>query len=87
MSAPHEPKPSEVAHFDQAYAEASERLDELVAIHRDLLADGEEVREVRIAGFAQYLFTEADASYLAQVLAVAVTRLADLALIPREDTP
>lgn len=85
MTQPHQPKPSEVAHFDQAYAEASERLDDLIGVHRDLLADGEEVREVRIAGFAQWLMTEADQSYLAQVLAVAVTRLVDLAATPRED--
>lgn len=85
MSTSHQPKPAEIANFDQAYAEASERLDELIAVHRGLLADGEEVRGVRIAGLAQWLLTEADQSYLAQVLAVAVTRLVDLALIPREE--
>lgn len=73
-----EPQPVEMAHFDQAYAEASERLDELIRVHRELLADGEEKREVRIGGLAQWLITECDHPSIAQILAVAATRLADV---------
>jgi hypothetical protein len=75
---PYEPQPTETARFDQAYAEASERLDQLIHTHRDLLADGEEKREVRIAGLAQWLITECDHPSIAQILAVAATRLVDV---------
>lgn len=81
MSDPRQPKPIETHRFDQAYAEASERLDDLIRVHRDLLSDGEEVREVRIAGLAQWLLTEGDHPSLAQILAVAVTRLTDIRAI------
>ena len=76
-----EPAASEMAHFDQAYAEAADRLDDLISIHRELLADGEEKREVRIAGLAQWLITECDHPSIAQILAVAATRLADIQAI------
>jgi hypothetical protein len=74
---PTEPAAHETARFDQAYAEASDRLDDLIRVHRELLVDGEEKREVRIAGLAQWLLTECDHASIAQILAVAATRLAD----------
>lgn len=76
MAESDQPTPGQLFHFDQAHAQASEVVDELITAHRDELADGNN-REISIAGLATYLERHSDAVSLAQFLAVAIDRLAD----------
>jgi hypothetical protein len=79
------PPAHDLARFDQAYAEAREHLDAHIGAHREHLAEGADTRELCIAGLAQWLLANSDLPSLAQILAVAVNRLAEAQPDPEED--
>lgn len=70
------PSAHELARFDQGYAEASEDLDAMIAAHREHLAEGTETRELCIAGMASWIIAESALPSAADLLAVAIHRLA-----------
>lgn len=69
-----QPTPGQLANFDQSHAQASEIIDNLIGAHREELA--EHNRAISLAGLATYLERESDLRSIAQLLAVAVDRLA-----------
>lgn len=69
-----EPTPGQLADFDQSHAQGSEIIDNLIEAHREEIADYN--RAISIAGLATYLERESDLRSLAQLLAIAVDRLA-----------
>lgn len=78
-----QPTAQQLAHNDQILADIGRRLDALITVHQTALADGDMHPQVALAGFAGYLERHSDAPSLAQILAVAIDRLA---LIPREES-
>jgi hypothetical protein len=79
-----QPTARQLAHNDQVLANTNACIDGLIDVHRTALATGGMHPQVALAGFAGYLEKDLGAPTLAQLLAVAIDRLA---LIPREDTP
>jgi uncharacterized protein (DUF885 family) len=69
------PTAQQLAHNDQVLADINTRIDGLIAIHREVLADGDLHPQVALAGFASHIEEHADATALAQILAVAIDRL------------
>lgn len=76
MTEPEAPTAQQLAHNDQVLADINARIDVLIAIHREVLAAGELHPQVALAGFASHIEERADAAALAQILAVAIDRLA-----------
>lgn len=79
-----QPTTQQLAHNDQVLADINTRIDALIQVHQTVLAEGDMHPQVALAGFATYLAEHSDTSSLAQLLAVAIDRLA---LLAREDTP
>lgn len=76
-----QPTAQQLAHNDQVLADINARIDSLIQVHQTALADGDMHPQVALAGFASYLEKHSDMSSLAQLLAVAIDRLA---LIPKD---
>lgn len=70
------PDPAYIARFDQGYAEASEHIDLQIAAYRGVIEKYGAPREIALASMAQAMTLGWDAPELAQVLAVAIDRLA-----------
>lgn len=70
-----DPTPGQLADFDQSHAQGSEIIDNLIIAHRGELA--EHSRAISIAGLAAYLEQQSNLASVAQLLAIAVDRLAD----------
>jgi rubrerythrin len=71
-----QPTTQQLAHNDQVLADTNTRIDALIQVHRTVLADNDMHPQVALAGFAGYLEKHSDAPSLAQLLAVAIDRLA-----------
>lgn len=65
--------PADLANFDQAWAETSSALDDLIDSHIDQLAGYR--YELCVAGLTHFLRENGDLTGVAQLLAVAVHRL------------
>ncbi len=74
---PHPIPPADLAEFDQAKASTEDALDQIVASYRLMAGSGERPEVVMIAVFDQMRNLTSPAK-LAQVLVVAVARLAEL---------
>lgn len=84
----HDATPAQVANFDQIHAEYAKFLDDLIKTYRDIRAANESVREVDIAGLSAWLQAEDhDRVTFAELLAVAVVRLAEEGPIVAEPVP
>jgi hypothetical protein len=70
------PEPHQLATFDQAFALVNERLDDLIAAHRVVLAEDAAAPEIDIAGMGVFLRANTDHDAAAELLAVAIHRLA-----------
>lgn len=71
-----QPTTQQLAHNDQILANTNTCIDGLIEVHRTALATGDMHPQVALAGFAGYLEQDCDARSLAQLLAVAIDRLA-----------
>mgnify|MGYP000911165826 CR=1 FL=1 len=76
MTTEREPTAQQLAHNDQVLASISARIDALIQVHRTALSEGDMHPQVALAGFATYLARHSDKPSLAQLLAVAIDRLA-----------
>lgn len=68
--------PAQVAAYDQALATIESNLDVFIDMFRAELADGQH-EGVSVAGLGRYFLIECDPEVVAEVLAVAVRRLAN----------
>lgn len=69
------PSASEIAAFDQAHTTCAEIIDELIRAHRHIVND-EGNRELHTVGLAHFLAHETSHKTCAELLSVAVDRLA-----------
>ena len=74
----YEPPAHQTATFDQAHAEISATIDELITSYRNVRAQNAATREVDIAGLAAFLLESPNTrEHFAEALTVAVVRLAE----------
>jgi hypothetical protein len=72
------PQPHQVATFDQAYAECNKRIDDFIAGYLNVRAENAASRDIDIAGLGGWLLeTEATREVFAELLTVAIVRLAE----------
>lgn len=69
------PTPAQLAHFDQVWAAHNQSITEITATHKDIV-DTQGDREINTAGLAEYILEEIPHSVCAELLAVAIDRLA-----------
>lgn len=69
------PTAAQIAHFDQAYANRSECIDDMIGAYLAVVADDGNA-ELHTAGLAQYLCDHVTHNGCADLLAVAIRRLA-----------
>ncbi len=75
----YEPPAHRAATFDQAYAEISARVNELINAYRGVRAQNAATREVDIAGIVGFLLESPNTrEQFAEALTVAVVRLAEI---------
>lgn len=80
MPEPTDVKPHQVAHFDQNFADINTELDRLANNFRSVRAESPDPRALDIAGLAGWL-AEGNAPGLADLLAAAIVRLAEVGLV------
>ncbi len=75
---PDQPTPDQLASFDQTHAALVENLDDMAAVYRSMLADGEHP-DISLAGLGEWLVQASGLDHvgMAEHLAVAVRRLHD----------
>lgn len=72
------PTAGQLAQFDQAYAGTAAYLDDMVAAFRSSRASAVDAWEVDVVGLCVWLRDNAETPALAELLAVAISRLAEV---------
>ena len=73
-----DPTPAQMADFDQKHAETSQLLDDLIASYRSIRATDLTPRELDMCGMASWMLQNSEHAALAEVLSVAIDRLAGI---------